>query len=135
LLQDSELCQMSTSPLLAFPELVGDPQILWQDGERDFRRVWRGRLDGGRDAVIIVFSAAEEQTPEINERFAHEYALKDHLESAWALRPLELLHERGQSLLMVESPMGEPLVHHIGAPMELGAFLKVALSISASLSQ
>jgi PAS domain S-box-containing protein len=126
---------MNIPPSLAARGLTGDPEILWRDGERAFSRIRRAGADGGRDDFIIVFSTAADQTPELNERMAHEYALKDYLESAWALRPIEILHERGQSFLMIASPKGEPLVRHIGAPMEMGQFLSLAISLSVGLGR
>ena len=36
------------------------------------------------------------------------------------MRPLELVHERGQAILLLEPTRGEPLGHLIGRPMEVG---------------
>jgi PAS domain S-box-containing protein len=126
---------MNMPSLLAVGGLACDSGIVWQDGERVFRRAWRVRVDGGQDTFIIVSSTAEEQTPAINQRLAHEYSLKDYLESAWALRPTELLRERGRSFLVIESPEGEPLVRYIGTPMELGLFLNMAIALSVALGR
>jgi len=35
-------------------------------------------------------------------RLTHEYELQRYLDRAWALRPLELRRERGQTLLVVD---------------------------------
>ena len=48
------------------------------------------------------------------DRLAHEYALKDDLEAGWAARPLDLLRERGRSLLVLEDPGGVPLAQLVG---------------------
>ena len=66
--------------------------------------------------------ASEQPTPTTLDRLAHEYSLKDELDGAWAVRPLELVRDRGQTILVLEDPGGEPLSGHLGAPMEVGTF-------------
>jgi hypothetical protein len=51
----------------------------------------------------------EHPTPGSLNRLIHEYSLKDELDRAWAVRPLELVRERGQPMLVLENPGGEPL--------------------------
>src|SRR5271169_6602374 len=94
-------------------------QPLWEDGERVFSRRWRGAGDGRRIAVLIVELAADRPTPGALDRLAHEYGLKDELGGAWAARPLEMVHERGRTLLVLEDPGGEPLERLLGRPMAL----------------
>jgi hypothetical protein len=79
--------------------------------------------------------SGEHPTPECVNRLTHEYGLKDYLDSTWALRPLELLRERGQTMLVVESPGGERLDRMIGQPMEIGQFLRLAVALSSALSK
>src|SRR5947209_5944314 len=83
-------------------------QVLWEDGERIFCRRWRDD-DGNRNAVLAVLPAAEHPTPGSLDRLAHEYGLKQDLDAAWAVRPLELVREHGRTLLVLEDPGGEPL--------------------------
>ena len=45
---------------------------------------------------------------------AHEHGLKDYLDSEWALRPLELVRERGQTMLVLEPTTARPLDEMIG---------------------
>jgi hypothetical protein len=47
-------------------------------------------------------------------RLTHENELKDYLDGAWALRPVELVRERGRTMLVVEYTGGEPLDRLIG---------------------
>jgi serine/threonine protein kinase len=68
-------------------------------------------------------------------RLTHEYELKDELDSAWALRPLELVREGGRTMLMLEAPGGEPLDRLIGPPMELERFLRLAVALTAALGR
>ena len=110
-------------------------EVLWQDGERVICRAWRNGADGGRHSVLAVLPAAEQPTPSSLNRLTHEYGLKGHLDGAWAVRPLELVRERGRTMLVLESPGGEPLDRHIGPPMEVGRFLRLAVALSAALGR
>jgi hypothetical protein len=83
-------------------------EVLWQDGERVFVRTWRLGADGRRQELMAVRSAAERSTPDTVARLTHEDELKDYINSEWAVRPLELVHERGQTVLVLESPGGRP---------------------------
>ncbi|WP_217469195.1 hypothetical protein, partial [Paraburkholderia ultramafica] len=97
-------------------------QILWDDGERVF---CRGQRQGG-DSVLIVRTAAEQPPPSLLDRLAHEFGLKDELNGAWVVRPVELVREDGRTLLVLEDPGGEPLARLLGAPMELDSVLRLA---------
>ena len=112
----------------------GRLQILWEDGDRIFCRGVK-HVDGQRIAVLAVLPAAENPTPASLDRLAHEYGLKDQLDSAWAVRPLALERERGRTMLVLEDPGGEPLDRLLGAPMELGRFLRLAIGIAAALGK
>ena len=114
---------------------IHSSQVLWEDGERVFSRERRLATDGRITDVLIVTFTAEHPTPTGLDRFTHEYALKDELDGAWAVRPLALIRERGQTMLVLEDPASEPLHRLLGTPMELGHFLRLAIAIAASLTQ
>jgi len=80
-----------------------------------------------------VVPAADHPPPLTLERLAHEYELKDELDGAWALRPLELVREDGRTALVLEDPGGELLASLLGTPMELGRFLRLAIRITVAL--
>ena len=107
-------------------------QVIWEEGERVFCRGLHPSTQRNRRSVLVVFPK-EAATPAILERFAHEYGLRDKLDGAWAARPLELLREHGRSMLVLEDPGGEPLERLLGAPMEVGSFLRLAIGISMAL--
>jgi len=113
----------------------GDLWILWHDSERVLRRESRLGVDGTRSVVLVVAPAAEHPSPTILERLAHEYGLKEELEGSWAVRPLELVRERGTMLLVLEDSGGEPLEGVLGAPMEMGAFLRLAIRMTAAVGK
>ena len=100
-----------------------------------FCRSLRHDSDGTRSAVLAVLPAVEHATAASLDRLAHEYALKDQLDAAWALRPLQLERDRGRPVLVLEDPGGEPLVRLVGAPMDIGRFLQLALGIATALSK
>ncbi|MEO7715312.1 MAG: AAA family ATPase [Capsulimonas sp.] len=113
-----------------------DPlEVLWEDGERVYCRTWREGPDGAQHEFLAVLAAGEHPTLGGVNRLTHEYGLKDHLDDAWAVRPLELVREGGQTMLVLESPKGEPLDRLIGPPMEIGRFLRLAVALSAALSR
>lgn len=74
-------------------------QVLWDDAERV---LCRGRRAAGdcTVAVLVASTAAEQPGRPSLDRLAHEYSLKDELDSRWAIRPLELLHDNGRMHLV-----------------------------------
>ena len=110
-------------------------QVDWEDGERIFCRGWGPGAEGRRAAILAVLPAAEQQSPASLHQLRHEYGLKDELDSAWAARPLELVSERGKTMLLLDDPGGEPLVRLLGGPMDVGDFLRLAISIAWALSK
>jgi PAS domain S-box-containing protein len=110
-------------------------QVLWEDGERIFCRRWRDGADGDQNAVLAVLPAAEHPTPGSLNHLTHEYELKGDLDDAWAVRPLELVRERGRTLLVLKDPGGEPLHRLLGPPMEIKRFLRLAAALSAALGR
>src|SRR5882724_7332274 len=113
---------------------VNSLQILWEDGDRVFCRGER-RANGHRAAVLAVLPAAEFPTPATLDRLAREYELKDELEGAWAVRPIELVRDRGRTMLLLEDTGGEPLHRLLGQPMEVRSFLRLAIAVAAALAQ
>ena len=113
---------------------VSNLQVLWEDGERVFCR-GESHANGHRAAVLAVLPAAEHPTPAILDRLAHEYELKDELNGAWAVRPIELVRERGRTMLVLEDTGSEPLHRLLSSPMEVRSFLRLAIAVAAALTQ
>src|SRR3954454_14572453 len=109
-------------------------QILWDDGDRVFCRGRRVGEDGNHN-VLLVRPAGEHPLPAALDRLCHAFDLKDELDGAWAVRPLELVREGGRTLLVLEDPGGEPLARLLGAPMEMDNFLRLAVGIAAALGK
>ena len=85
--------------------------------------------------MLVVLLAAEHPPSASLDRFVHEFGLKDELDGAWAVRPLELVRERGRTMLVLEDTGGEALQRLLGAPMEVGGFLRLAIGIAAALGR
>ncbi|SIO48674.1 PAS domain S-box-containing protein [Bradyrhizobium erythrophlei] len=107
-------------------------EVLWQDDQRVVYRKARGAKGDGH-GVLVMLSAAEHPTPDYLNRVTNEYGLRGDLDEAWAARPLELLRERGGAILLLKDPGGEPLDRLIGAPMDIGIFLRLAVALSAAV--
>src|SRR6516162_9260305 len=113
----------------------GGSKVLWEDHERVLSRGWRVGENGDRTAVLIVRPAAEHPSRSSLDRLAHEFELKDELDSAWALRPLDFVRDAGGTMLVLEDTASEPLHELLGAPIEVGRFLRLAINIAAALGE
>src|ERR1700741_3338159 len=113
----------------------GDSQVLWEDGERVFRRGWRLDDNGNRHSVLIVLSAVEHPSRSSLDRLTHEYDLKDQLDGSWAALPLDLVHDAGRTVLVLEDVNGEPLDRLLSAPMGVGRFLSLAIAMAAVVNK
>ncbi|MBB6186643.1 ATP-binding sensor histidine kinase [Rhodanobacter sp. MP7CTX1] len=124
---------MKASSLLGAGWENGSLEVLWEDAERAFCRTGRG--EGGSDAYAFIPLPGDDEhsAGEVLSRMTHEFQLKDYLDSDWALRPLDLVRERGRILLVVDYEKGEPLNRLMRHPMEIGWFLRVAASLAAAL--
>ena len=113
----------------------GGSEVLWDDGERVFNRCWHFDDGGNRRAVLIVVPAAEHPSRASLDRLTHEYELRHDLDRAWAVRPLELAALPARTMLVLEDIGAEPLDRLLGAPMEVGQFLRLAIAIAQSIGK
>src|SRR5580700_2731469 len=108
-------------------------ELLWEDSERSLYRILSDGANCDRYAFMAGSSVAEHPSPESINRLTHEHGLKDYIDGAWAVRPLELIRASGQTMLLVEYPGGERLEKLTRSPMEVGLFLQLAVALSAAL--
>src|SRR5262252_7393237 len=113
----------------------GNSQVLWEDGERVLRRSWQLDDNGGWRPVLIVQPAADHPARSTLDRLTHEHELKHELDGAWAVRPLELVRDAGRTMLVLEDAGGEPLDRLLGAPMEVGRFLRLAIGTTVAVGK
>jgi PAS domain S-box-containing protein len=114
---------------------LSNTQVLLEDGERRLCRASRLDNDGSRESVLVVLPAVDRPSRASLDRLAHEYELRDDLDSAWALRPLELARERDRAVLLLEDNGGEPLEQLLVLPLQVGHFLHLAITIAGTLSK
>src|SRR5258708_35355233 len=126
---------MKASATLGTDWEAGSVQLLWADTERVFCRLPREDPGSERYAFMPVVHGSEHPPPQTINRLAHEYELKDCLDAAWSLRPVDLVRERGQTILVVKYSGGEPLDHLCVQPMEIGLFLRLAVPLSAAIGR
>src|SRR5215471_12687287 len=110
-------------------------QVSWEDGERVFRRSSRLDDTGSQRAVLLVMPAANQPSRSSLDHLAHEYELRDELDRAWAVRPLDLVRDAGRTILVLEDEGGVPLDRLLGAPIEVGRFLQLAIAVSFALGR
>jgi PAS domain S-box-containing protein len=110
-------------------------EVLANDGDRAFYRTTRTNADGTQTSVLAVRPAGEPPTAASLERVSHEYGLKDQLHSTWAVRPLELVRQGDQTVLICEDPGGEPLERLLGAPFSTERFLPLAIRMAAAVGE
>jgi serine/threonine protein kinase len=114
---------------------IGSLQVFSEDGGLTLCRGWRQSAEGKRSDVLVVPPASEQPTAATLDRLAHQYSLKNELDSTWAVRPLELVRERGQSILVLEDPGGELLSGFISTSIDVGNFLRLAAGVAAAVSK
>ena len=126
-----------TMSTLARPDAL---QAAWNDGDRILTRQTRQDEKGGPQPVLVVRLAAEHPSRASLDRLAHEYGLRDELDSAWAAKPLEFIKDNGRSALILEDCGGVPLRQLIGErehgmAAELALFLRLAIGIAAAVGK
>src|SRR5262245_19371168 len=112
----------------------GPLDILWEDGEHLHRRVWRDMGDGSCREFLVAQSCAEHPAAGTIRRLTHAYVLKEHLDPAWAVTPLELLRERGQTMVVFEATKARPLDQIIGPGAPVETFLRVAIAVTHAVA-
>src|SRR5262245_32622865 len=107
---------------------------LHEDGELIlYRAVHASPADGVAANVLVVGPAGEYVSPATLARLEHEYSLAGELDPRWAVRPVGLDRYRGRAVLVLEDRGGEPLARLLGTPMEVGAFLRLAIGIARAV--
>src|SRR6185436_15939906 len=108
--------------------------LLWEDGERLYRRIWRDVDNHGRREFLAAQPRAGRPTQATVTGLVHEHQLKDYLESEWALRPVELVRERGQTRLVFEPTKARPLEGMVGAGLPIRTFLRIAIAVTNAVA-
>src|SRR5262249_37969633 len=126
---------MSVAPWFATRVHNAPIEALREDDAFILYRTWHEGSDGTRQGVLVLVPATERPPPTVLNRLTHEYELRDQLEDSWAVQPRELVRELGRTYLVLDSPDAVTLDRLIGAPLEIGLFLRLAVAISAALGR
>jgi PAS domain S-box-containing protein len=103
---------------------------LREDGEI---AVFRGRWPDDSGSVLLLAAASEHPTPSSINRIKHAYSLRNELDSAWAVRPLELLNPHGIPALLLDDPGGDFLDEVLRRSLSLEELLRLAIAICRAL--
>ena len=107
---------------------------LHEDGELILSRaVHASPAEGVVPRVLVVGPMRDYVSPATVARLEHQYSLAGQLDPPWAVRPLGLERYRGRPVLVLDDPGGEPLDRLVGTPMEVGAFLRLAISVAPAV--
>jgi PAS domain S-box-containing protein len=87
------------------------------------------------DALSVLLQTfGTDASPESSVAALRNYAaLRNELDSSWAVRPLELVEFCGRPALVTEDPGGECLVGLIGKPLAVPDFLRLAIGMAKAL--
>jgi len=100
-----------------------------------YRGVHASPADGRFPSVLVVAPAGEYASPATLARVEHEYSLAAELDPRWAVRSLALARHQGRTVLVLDDPGGEPLDRLLGKRMDVGAFLRLAVSIAQAIGR
>ena len=95
------------------------------------RRIRRQNADPRTSVTVLAVS--ERTSSNGLKRLIREYELVEYLDRTWALHPLELVHENGQTTLILEDPGGVLLSQLLDTPMEIERFMRFAIGITAAV--
>jgi PAS domain S-box-containing protein len=113
----------------------GAAQVLSQQNDILLRRIRRHSADGDPSRSFTVLAASERPASNSLNALTREYELSEYLDRNWAIRPLELVQEHDETILVLEDPGGELLSQLLGAPMEVERFLDLAIGIAAAVGK
>ena len=93
----------------------------------------RGRSTEGSSQVLLRSPTSWHPTPQSLKWLERAYSLKEELDPAWAVRPIELANHWDRTVLLLEDPGGEPLDQLLGQPLDLAFSLRIAISLSSAI--
>jgi PAS domain S-box-containing protein len=93
---------------------------------------YRGSSDG---AEPVLLATAKDSLPASRKPLEHEFELRGELDASWALRPIALSHYNERWALVLEDPGGDPLDRLLDEPLEVSAFLRIAIQLATALGK
>jgi serine/threonine protein kinase len=97
----------------------------------------RVRQEGEPSTVLVVAPVSEYPSLGSLARLEQAYALRDELDSDWAVRPVALNRQSGRIELVLEDPGPRVagLDRLLGTPMEQSRFLRLAINLAGGLGK
>ena len=95
--------------------------------------LYRGRSTSASSQVLLRSPTSRHPTPQNLKRLERAYSLKEELDPAWAVRPIEFANHWDRLVLVMEDPGGVPLDQLLGQPLDLAFFLRKAISLSSAI--
>ena len=90
---------------------------------------------GDEASSLVLLPVAPDRAPGVAERLQREFAIRDRLDPGWALMPRALSGESGAPVLELDDPGGVCLAELVGAPIETGRFLALAIGMAEALGR
>ncbi|MFT3767318.1 MAG: serine/threonine-protein kinase [Minicystis sp.] len=95
----------------------------------------RGWIDSDRRPVLLKYPASKHPSPETVRQLEHERDIADSLNPRLVLHPLALERRPDRVVLVFEDFRGVPLSRLLGAPMDIGRFLRLAIRTAEALAE
>jgi predicted ATPase/signal transduction histidine kinase len=96
--------------------------------------LYRGVWGKDRRPVLLKVLTASQPRPEDSKALQQEYDLGQELDTPAAVKPLAMATYDGMRALVFEDFGGVPLDRLLGAPMEVGGFLRIAIGLAAAIA-
>jgi serine/threonine protein kinase len=97
--------------------------------------LYRGQRGGVSAPMLVLAPAADQPESRSLQRLEHEYSLRDELDPEWAVWALELVRDEGRPILLFADPGGDFLDRHVGQPIALTPFLRIAIALASALAR
>jgi serine/threonine protein kinase len=95
--------------------------------------LYRGRGKDGSSQILLRSPTSQHPTLQNIKRLEQAYSLKEELDPAWAVRPIEFAWHWDRTVLVLEDPGGVPLDQLLGQPLDLALSLRIAISLLSAI--
>ncbi|MBV8585931.1 MAG: serine/threonine-protein kinase PknK, partial [Verrucomicrobia bacterium] len=97
--------------------------------------LYRGHKEDDASHILVVAPALQRPLPETLKRLEHAYSLRDDLDPDWAARPIEFVRYWDRPVLILSDPSGVPVDQLLSRPLEIGVWLRLAISLAAAIGR
>src|SRR6516162_3083552 len=97
--------------------------------------LYRGRRDADSSHILAIAPLSKHPTQGVLRRLEHEYTFRTKVDPAWAVVPLALVREKGETILVLEDPGGQPLDLLLERRLNLTEFLHISIGLANALGR